>query len=204
MISPSVQQRIGEIEKILSQAGLKNPHPDLLYFSSDYKLGIDQASEIKNHFSFKPYLAKGKAVVLEDASILTIEAQNALLKILEELPDHALFILGANSDSKLLPTVISRCQIIRVQGIGDRVQLEDYKDDIEKLINSSIEERFEYIEKLKNREEFLKAMLYYFHQNPSSHSDFLKELLQAEQWAAQNVNIRAILEYLMLVMPSKV
>ncbi len=66
LISPSVQQRIREVEKILSQAGLQNPHPDLLYFPSDAKLGIEQARKIKEHFSLKPYSAKGRAIVLED------------------------------------------------------------------------------------------------------------------------------------------
>jgi len=209
LISTNQEKIIGEIEAILGEKELKNPHPDLLYFPSNSKLGIEQARMIKEHFSLKPYSAKGRAVVLEDASNLTIEAQNALLKTLEELPEYALFILGVDSDYKLLPTVISRCQIVRFQGIGDRVQEESYTEDIEKLIRSSTQARFEYIEKLKNREQFLHSLILYFHQHIPSHigsgntdyKDFLKDLLSAEEWVNHNVNIRAILEYLMLVMP---
>ena len=62
----------------------------------------------------------------------------------------------------------------------------------------------QYIEKLKDREEFFQALVEYFHKKLPSNSEFVKELLQAEQWQNQNVNIRAILEYLMLVMPQKV
>src|SRR3989344_976762 len=74
--------------------GIKLNHPDILYFLADSKLGIEQARKIKEHFSLKPYGAKGRAVILEDASNLTHEAQNALLKILEEPPTEALLILG--------------------------------------------------------------------------------------------------------------
>lgn len=201
LISPSLDKRVEEINKILSEAGLKNPHPDLLYLSSETKLGISEARKIKEHFSFKPFQAKGRGVVLEDASTLTVEAQNALLKTLEELPETGLFILSADSDFKLLSTVLSRCQIIRLQPKGERDETTDYTKDIEKLLESTIEERFEYVEKLKDREGFLKFLPFFFHKNLVSHKDFLKELLQAEEWANQNVNIRAILEYLMLVMP---
>jgi len=206
LISSSLKARVEEISKILSLLKLKNPHPDLLYFSSDSKLGIEQARKIKEHFSLKPYSAKGRGVILENASELTIEAQNALLKTLEELPKNALFILCANSDSKLLPTVLSRCQIEHLSTTnlpsGDPLPTTNYLEDIEKLLDSTIEERFEYIEKLKDREEFLQSLIIFFHKKLPSNAEFTKELLQAEEWANQNVNLRAILEYLMLVMPN--
>lgn len=194
LLISSLPNRITEINKTID---LSKNHPDLLYFPTDSKLGIEQARKIKEHFSLKPHSAKGRVVVLEDASTLTLEAQNALLKTLEEPPENAILILGAQTDAKLLPTILSRCQIIRVKGEGGRVN--SHEEDIEKLLQSTIAERFEYVEKLKDREEFLKSMTAYFYQQRNM--QFLKELLQAEGWANQNVNIRAILEYLMLVMP---
>jgi len=207
LISPSLENRVEEINRILaSHIGSGKPfksHPDVLYFASENKLGIAEARIIKEHFSLKPYSAKGRVVILEDGSKLTDEAQNALLKTLEELPVQGLFILGADSDAKLLPTVVSRCQIIRIQNPEFRIQNLNYKEDIEKLVNSRIEARFEYIEKLTDREEFFHSLMDYFHKQLPAHTEFTKELLQAEEWAKQNVNIRAILEYLMLVMPQK-
>lgn len=212
LISESLNSRLLRIEKILSQAGITKNHPDLLYFPEDAKLGIEQARIIKKHFSLKPYQAVGRVVVLEDASTLTPEAQNALLKTLEEPPENSILILGATSDTKFLPTILSRCQIIRLQrapeGEGDRGQTNDYAKDIEKLLSASIEERFEFVEKLKEKEEFLRFLVWYFHQDLRLHLrgvklNFLKELLNAGQWAVQNVNIRAILEYLMMVIPQK-
>ena len=201
LISPNLEQRINEVNKILKDAELSHPHPDLLYFLDGSKLGIEQARKIKEHFSLKPYSAKGRIVVLEDASRLTIEAQNALLKTLEEPPLNATLILGASSDSKFLPTILSRCQIIRLKNPTSH-HTSTSEVGFEKLLSSTIEQRFEYVEKLQEKEEFLYFLVSYFHKKPNYHS-FLKELLKAEEWAAQNINIRAILEYLMLVMPQK-
>lgn len=215
LISADLRSRGVEINRLLESSGLFVNHPDLLYFPYDSKLGIGEARKIKMHLAFTSLHGKIKAVVLEDASALTVEAQNALLKTLEELPEDALFILGAESDAKLLPTVLSRCQIVILterSEYNSYNNYNNYNDYIKKLINSGIAERFEYIEKLKDREEFLHEMVSFFHQKlaePATHTrtslanlkKFLQELLQAEEWAKQNVNIRAILEYLMLVMP---
>lgn len=176
---------------------IKTNHPDVLYFTAGEKMGIAEARKIKEHFSLKPYSAKGRVVIIEDASVMTHEAQNALLKTLEEPPEEAILLLGAPSEANLLPTILSRCEIHRFPTTDYRLPA----TDIEKLINSSIEERFEYIEKLKDKKEFLADLVNYFHQKLPDNLEFAKELLQAEQWAKQNVNLRGILEYLILKMP---
>jgi DNA polymerase III delta prime subunit len=191
------------IKKILADYSINSEqHPDLLYFKTDSKLGIEQARKIKEHFSIKPHTLKGKIAVLEDASTLTLDAQNALLKLMEELPTEGVLILGAPSDSKFLPTVLSRCQVIRIKGEELSVKNEK-QNEIELLLNATLEERFEYIEKLKEKEEFLHSLVSFFHQKLPANHKFVKQLLQAEEYANQNVNIRAILEYLMLNLPLK-
>ena len=208
LISRNLPQRKNAAAKILSgyikEENLN--HPDLLYFKSEEKLGIEQARKIKTHLSLKPYSAKGRVVILENASGLTSDAQNALLKILEEPPLNAVLILTADSDSSFLPTLLSRCRIIYLEDSSnpDNTSAEEEFNDIEKLIQSSSEVKFEYIEKLKNKDEFLSSLIRYFHKRLPLDVEFSKELLQAEQWRKSNVNIRAILEYLMLVMPTKV
>lgn len=220
LIAPDAEIRIEEIKKILDLYIPENNlnHPDLLYFNADQKLGIAEARKIKEHFSLKPYSVESRIVVLEDASVMTQEAQNSLLKTLEELPQSAVFILGASSDAYLLPTIISRCQITILKnpdsGLSDLASKEEKLfEDLTKLLNAPVEERFGYIEKLKDKESFLIYMVKYFRQillKPQNQNNilpvkkFLKELLQAEKWAKQNVNIRGILEYLMLVMPQKI
>ncbi|MDP3758549.1 MAG: hypothetical protein Q8Q86_02420 [Candidatus Daviesbacteria bacterium] len=207
LISTSKDRLKKEISEILhcNLEGYRTNHPDLLYVKEGDKLGIAEARKIKGHFSLKPYSAKGRVVVLEDAPSLTTEAQNALLKTLEELPKEAILILGANSDANLLPTILSRCQIIHLENSKSRSSREsEFIQDIEILLSAGTEERFRVVEKLKNKEEFLAALLAYFHQDLPKNKEFLTKLLQAEEWAKHNVNIRAILEYLMLVMPQKI
>lgn len=194
----------------LNLSGYRTNHPDTLYIKAGEKLGIAEARKIKEHFFLKPYSAKGRSVIIEDASVMTDEAQNALLKTIEELPRNAVFILGTTSDINLVPTILSRCQIVYLPNSKGRSE----NQDVEKLVGLNIEERFEYIEKLKEKEDFLHTLILFFRQkliedDTHARSDltklkitnFLKELLQAEEWAKQNVNSRAILEYLMLVMP---
>ena len=210
LISQTPESRIEKINQLLFGAGLKRNHPDVLYFENLEKLGIDQVKKIKDFFSVKPFSGKGKAVVLENSASLTIDAQNALLKTIEELPENNLLILGAKSEAIFLPTILSRCQIIKVQELRNVVQEKDDIEKTEKFLAANMTGRFEYIEKLKDKEEFLKSLVWYFHQNLRFHPKgaglnitFLRKLLRSEEWADKNVNIRTILEYLALIIPSK-
>lgn len=212
LISLDINKIKEEINKTLALhlEGVTLNHPDVLYFEAGEKLGIAEARKIKAHFALKPYSAKGRAVVIEDAGVLTPEAQNALLKTLEEPPKEAVLILGTSSDAYLLPTVLSRCQVINIPnpaGSTHATRGVDISKEVEKLLKSSIEERFKYIEKLKEKELFLHYLAFYFRDkliHSSCDKEFLKRILRSEEWAKQNVNIRAILEYLMLVMPIEI
>ncbi len=187
---------------ILEQNGLSRSHPNLLWLDEE-KLGIEQVRKIKEFLSLKPYQGKSQAVVAIQADNLSLDAQNAFLKTLEEPPAEAVIILGVSSEDKLLPTVISRCQITHLD--KDKRGEGKYFPDIEKLLGASTEERFKFIEKLDGKDQFLKDLAAYFQgqllKEPEKHKDFIKDILEAEKWANQNVNIRAILEYLMLKMP---
>ncbi len=61
----------------------------------------------------RPYEAKKRVVLISEAQTLNAEAGNALLKVLEEPPEHTLIILTALNTANLLPTIVSRCQEIR-------------------------------------------------------------------------------------------
>lgn len=78
-------------------------------------LGIEDIKQIQKKIFLKPIKSKVKAIVIDEAELLTIEAQNALLKILEEPPNHTLIILATNTKETLLPTIISRCQVIQLE-----------------------------------------------------------------------------------------
>lgn len=77
-------------------------------------LGIEEIRLLQEKIFLKPIKSKTKAVIIEDAQLLTTEAQNALLKVLEEPPEQTIIILGAESVEALLPTIISRCKVIAI------------------------------------------------------------------------------------------
>lgn len=76
-------------------------------------ISIDQIRDLKKHIFEKPLKAKYKFVIIENAQKLTIEAQNALLKVLEEPPNSAIIVMEAESKQGLLPTILSRVVIKR-------------------------------------------------------------------------------------------
>lgn len=75
-------------------------------------ISIDQIRDLKGHIYKKPLTGLYKLIIIESAEKLTQEAQNALLKILEEPPSHAIIILGAANKTSLLPTIVSRVTTI--------------------------------------------------------------------------------------------
>src|SRR5690348_588493 len=74
-------------------------------------IGIDTVKLIQKKLFFKPMKSANKLIVIEDAQLLTPEAQNALLKVLEEPPANTFVMLGTEMKESLLPTILSRCQI---------------------------------------------------------------------------------------------
>ena len=79
------------------------------------EISIDQIRELKGHIYQKPMKAKVKFVAVKDADLLSMEAQNALLKLIEEPPSHAVIVLATEKKQKLLPTVRSRTVEINVR-----------------------------------------------------------------------------------------
>lgn len=90
-------------------------HPDVTWIKPEKnkKIKIEQVRQIKDILNLKPYEAPLTVCIIEDAHMMTIEASNALLKVLEEPPDESLIILISNKKELLLETVISRCTEVR-------------------------------------------------------------------------------------------
>ena len=73
---------------------------------------------LSRSLSYAPVVGRRRVYILEKADRLTEQAANSLLKILEEPPPYALFLLLAPHPARVLPTIISRCQIVRLGAIG--------------------------------------------------------------------------------------
>ncbi len=107
----------------------RNQHPDVLFLSSENneknrlseaeksvkiaEIKIEQIRQIQHQISLSPFCAPYKVVIIDGAELLTSEAANCLLKTLEEPPQKSLMILISSNSQWLLPTIISRCQLIK-------------------------------------------------------------------------------------------
>jgi DNA polymerase-3 subunit delta' len=76
-------------------------------------VGIEQIRDLKRDAAYPPYEARWKVFVVEDAEAMRAEAANSLLKVLEEPPARSVIILISESAPALLPTIVSRSQIVR-------------------------------------------------------------------------------------------
>lgn len=83
---------------------------DLIEIDAASNRGIDEIRELREGIRFSPVKEKYKIFIIDEAHQLTKEAANALLKTLEEPPNHAIFILATTEVHKMIPTIVSRCQ----------------------------------------------------------------------------------------------
>ncbi len=83
---------------------------DLIEIDAASNRGIEEIRNLKEGIKIVPVKSKYKIYILDECHQLTKEASNALLKTLEEPPDHAIFILCTTEYQKVLPTIASRCQ----------------------------------------------------------------------------------------------
>lgn len=83
-------------------------HIDVLEIDAASNRGIDEIRELRDRIKYAPSELTKKIYIIDEVHMLTTEAFNALLKTLEEPPDHAVFILATTEPWKLLPTIISR------------------------------------------------------------------------------------------------
>jgi len=97
-------------------------HLDFLIIEPDGKsIKNEQMKDLQEFLSYKPNESKKKIVIIDNSNLMTISAQNTLLKILEEPPGYALIIFISQNANKLLKTIQSRCQIIRFNPLRNEV-----------------------------------------------------------------------------------
>jgi DNA polymerase-3 subunit gamma/tau len=103
----------------ICQAINKNRLVDLIEIDAASNRGIDEMRELREKIVFHPSQAKAKVYIIDEVHMLTKEAFNALLKTLEEPPEHAFFILATTEFHKIPETIISRCQQYNFKRIGN-------------------------------------------------------------------------------------
>ncbi len=98
-------------KKILVTENLNN-HPDFLILDEIGELGIESAINFISKLNFRPFIAQKKVAIINNAENLNINSSNALLKTLEE-PSESTILILISSKLRLLPTIVSRCQVIK-------------------------------------------------------------------------------------------
>lgn len=92
-------------------------HPDLLIVEAQKgTIRIDAVRKMMGELSKKPYGDAYRVVLIENAQQMSVQAQNCLLRTLEEPPQNVVFILTCTSERDLLHTIVSRCQPVRIIG----------------------------------------------------------------------------------------
>ena len=82
-------------------------------------ISVDEIRRMRADLQIKPYAGPHKIYIIPDAEKLTIPAQNALLKTLEEPPEYAVILLIADGTSAFLPTILSRCVILQTRAVEE-------------------------------------------------------------------------------------
>ena len=121
---------------------------DIIELDAASNRGVEEVREIRDRVNFQPAMNRRKVYIIDEAHMLTREASNAILKTLEEPPEHVVFILCTTEADRLLPTILSRCQ----------------RYDFRKLPGESITERLAYIceqESINLDEEAARAIARY-------------------------------------------
>ncbi|MDD4027075.1 MAG: hypothetical protein PHO75_02690 [Candidatus Shapirobacteria bacterium] len=109
----SITKKIDQICSGLNHQ-LDKKNPDIFIIDQNSGWKVEKIREINNFLSQKPFCHQSKIVIIFEAENLNVESQNTLLKNLEEPGENNYFILSTNKLKTILPTIISRCQTIKI------------------------------------------------------------------------------------------
>ena len=116
--------------------------PDIIYLQHEKPNTIsvdDIRSQINNDIGVKPYSSPYKVYIVDEAEKMDVQAQNALLKTIEEPPAYAVILLLTNNAEIFLPTILSRCVRLSLKAVPDEkikaylmenYEVPDYKADV--------------------------------------------------------------------------
>ena len=117
LVAPKLEEAKKAAARLLSPLPSRPfSHPDCLLLSPHPHLGIGEVREATRFLATRPWEGNWKVVIFQAAEKLTLPAQNALLKTLEEPGERRYLLLLTTQPAALLPTVISRCHLLRLPG----------------------------------------------------------------------------------------
>ncbi|MCX6766260.1 MAG: hypothetical protein NT170_00530 [Candidatus Moranbacteria bacterium] len=152
----------------LARIKAKN-HPDVVIIEPEIEekkgktrekeISISQVREALERLKFFPYELKTKFCIVKRSQKMNAEAANALLKSLEEPSEKAVFLLLVDNMDSLLPTIASRCAVLRFPQTNFPEWSEENRGQLKNIFRQEIFERFDYIEKIsKNKNEMTSVL----------------------------------------------
>ena len=178
-----------------------NANPDYAEITPDGKtLKIEQIRNLQARIVEKPITSRRKVYVIDDADLMSEESQNSLLKTLEEPPEYAVIILIVSNESRILPTIKSRCVIIKFQPLTSK-EIKQVKpelsDDLIQLLEGSLLNA-ENIEQKKEQYAQLSNLV-----NVLENKQLVEVFNSADLLYKGKDDIITLLEYLNLIFFSK-
>lgn len=101
--------------------------PDIIWVTHEKPTVIsvdDIREQVNNDIIIKPYSSRYKIYIIPEAELMNPQAQNALLKTIEEPPEYAIIMLLTNNLDKMLPTILSRCITLNLKPVGELDMME--------------------------------------------------------------------------------
>jgi hypothetical protein len=175
---------------------------DTLQLDTDLKI-IEEVRGVIHFLSTKPYNSEYKLVIINDVEKMKIETANTLLKTLEEPPDFARIILTTENVQKIIPTILSRCNKLRINATSENNQNNIFIPPDE-LTNMPISEKFKWVAKnyeTVNLQDFITYYQEYEHQKllkGVDNSRVLNELSCARDLLGTNISVKLLLENILL------
>lgn len=192
---------IGKIEISTLKDIFEVSNQDILYIFDDYN--IAKMKELIHFVNLRPYNSTKRLVVVKDVDKLNSESANAILKTLEEPPEDVMIVLTTLNEQKILPTIVSRCQKVRLNVDVDDNIPSDYLDP-EKLSKLSVSEKFKWVEKIaegENIEQIIVLWQVHFRQKLLLGEDvlsILRQLSSAKDLQQRNISLKLLLENILL------
>lgn len=118
---------------------------DIIEIDGASNRGVDEIREIRERIKYPPTVGKYKVYIIDEVHMLTKEAFNALLKTLEEPPEHAVFILATTEPNKCPVTILSRCQRYEICPIPKALIIEQMKKICQDIQVTMSDESFDFI-----------------------------------------------------------
>lgn len=203
-ITKIVESFFQDFEKIKQELIVKftnkesSEHPDIVIIKSEEKqsISIDQVKNLRSWAYTRPFTLDRKLIIIENADLLTKEAQNSILKITEEPPEFTHIYLLVENYKNLLPTIISRSEFISKK--GERVITQKANE----FMNLSITEKFKFIDNLSKLDKkqvqlFIDDMIFYTREKKNYSN--VEKLISFKNSLDSNVSKKLVLDNLIML-----